>query len=153
MTALGILLLVTGVALLVAEAHLPTAGVLGGIGVIALGGGGWLALTGAGAAVGVAVGLAAVLALVAAAFLVFVVAKVARTRRLGVGGGTTGLIGHVGTVRGAEQVFVNGALWRARPEWHGDDPAELHEGDSVVVERVKGLTLCVRKADPWELEA
>jgi len=27
----------------------------------------------------------------------------------------------------------------------------LHEGDQVVVERVSGLTLCVRKAEEWEL--
>jgi len=31
------------------------------------------------------------------------------------------------------------------------DEGELHEGDRVVVERVDGLTLCVRKAEEWEL--
>src|ERR671922_1423609 len=54
MTALGIALLIVGAALLVAEAHLPTAGVLGLLGVVALGAGGWGALTGVGAAVGLA---------------------------------------------------------------------------------------------------
>ena len=33
-----------------------------------------------------------------------------------------------------------------------DDEA-LHEGDPVVVERVRGLTLSVRRADDWELFA
>ena len=143
MTALGIALLIVGAALLVAEAHLPTAGVLGLFGVAALGVGGWAALTGAGA---VAV------ALVAGGFLLFAGTKVARARRQRIRGGREGLVGHVGTARGADRVFVDGALWQARLSWPGDE-AELHRGDAVVVERVKGLTLCVRKADRWEIEA
>jgi membrane-bound serine protease (ClpP class) len=47
------------------------------------------------------------------------------------------------------QVFVDGALWRARRSW-ADDEKELGEGDSVVVERVSGLTLAVRRAEDWE---
>jgi membrane-bound ClpP family serine protease len=152
MTALGIALLIVGAALLVAEAHLPTAGVLGLFGVVALGAGGWFALTGAGAAAAVAVSVTVAVTLVAAAFLAFVVLQVARTRRGRIRGGPEALVGHVGTARGAGRVFIDGALWQARPSWPGET-AELHAGDPVVVERVKGLTLCVRKADPWELEA
>ena len=152
MTELGLLLLVSGAALLVAEAHLPTVGVLGAFGAIALGAGGWLVLTGAGAAAGIAVGVGVAVVLVTAVFLAIVATKVARTRRTRVRGGPEALVGHVGTARGGERVFVDGALWRARVDWSGEHAA-LHEGDPVVVERVKGLTLCVRKADPWELEA
>ena len=47
----------------------------------------------------------------------------------------------------------DGALWRARHEWPAAESEALHEGDSVVVERVSGLTLCVRRADEWELTA
>ena len=53
----------------------------------------------------------------------------------------------------AGQVFVDGALWRARHDWSPADAEALHEGDPVVVERVSGLTLCVRRADDWELIA
>ena len=133
MTSLGIALLIVGAALLVAEAHLPTAGVLGLFGVAALAFGGWAALTGVGAVAGVAIAVA-----------------VARRQRIR--GGREGLVGHVGTARGADRVFVDGALWQARLSWPGDE-AELHRGDPIVVERVKGLTLCVRKADRWEIEA
>ena len=49
---------------------------------------------------------------------------------------------------GVGQVFVDGALWRARPSVL--EEAELSEGDSVVVERVTGLTLAVRRAEDWE---
>ena len=48
------------------------------------------------------------------------------------------------------QVLVDGALWRARPSWTDGDDA-LGEGDPVVVERVSGLTLSVRKAEDWEV--
>jgi N-methylhydantoinase B len=59
---------------------------------------------------------------------------------------------HLPDVKAVRPVFVDGALWRARLTWPGEH-AELNAGDPVVVERVKGLTLCVRKADRWELEA
>ena len=49
------------------------------------------------------------------------------------------------------QVFVDGALWRARRNWP-DDPEEISAGDAVVVERVSGLTLGVRRAEQWEEE-
>jgi membrane-bound serine protease (ClpP class) len=52
----------------------------------------------------------------------------------------------------AGQVFINGALWRARRRWaDSDDNESLREGDLVVVERVTGLTLSVRRAEEWEL--
>jgi membrane-bound ClpP family serine protease len=152
LTALGIALLIVGAALLVAEAHLPTAGVLGLLGVAALGVGGWAALTGVGAAAGLAIVVAVLVTLVAGGFLVFAGTKVVRARRSRVRGGPEALVGHVGTARDAGRVFVDGALWRARLSWPGDE-TELHRGDQVVVERVKGLTLCVRKADRWEIEA
>jgi membrane protein implicated in regulation of membrane protease activity len=47
------------------------------------------------------------------------------------------------------QVFLDGALWRARL-WTGDEE-RLHRGDPIVVERVDGLTLTVRRAEEWEV--
>jgi membrane-bound serine protease (ClpP class) len=49
------------------------------------------------------------------------------------------------------QVFIDGALWRARRRWAESDGEPLQEGDLVVVERVNGLTLSVRRAEEWEL--
>jgi membrane protein implicated in regulation of membrane protease activity len=46
------------------------------------------------------------------------------------------------------QVFVDGALWRARPCMED----ELSVGDPVVVERVNGLVLSVRRAEEWEVD-
>jgi membrane-bound serine protease (ClpP class) len=53
------------------------------------------------------------------------------------------------------QVFVDGALWRACHEditAGAEDRDERFEpGDRVVVEYARGLTLCVRRAEEWEL--
>jgi membrane protein implicated in regulation of membrane protease activity len=51
------------------------------------------------------------------------------------------------------QVFVDGALWRAQHGWAEMGAGTLREGDPVVVERVDGLTLRVRRAEEWELIA
>lgn len=158
MTALGVSLLVIGAIVIVVEAHVPTLGVLGGPGVIALGVGAMLAISGLGG--GVALGLITALALVAVAGTVLSVSlrKGIAVRNRRVRAGPEGLIGHVGVVRSwadaSGKVLVDGALWHARQSWGSDDEDELgglHQGDSVVVERLSGLTLAVRRAEEWEL--
>ena len=70
--------------------------------------------------------------------------------------GREALVGHVGVVRAGDgpeaQVFLDGSLWRAEPSPVHHE-AELYDGERVVVERVNGLTLCVRKAEEWELSS
>jgi membrane-bound serine protease (ClpP class) len=151
--ALGVILLVLGVVLLLVEAHATTGGLLGAAAVVAAVGG--LAILLIAAGTGSAVGLA-VAAVVGAGGLA-VLAIGARSIRLAQGRrprtGPQALVGHVGVVRstnGQVRVFVDGSLWRARPEWIQEADA-LREGDHVVVEGVSGLTLSVRKAENWEL--
>jgi membrane-bound serine protease (ClpP class) len=48
------------------------------------------------------------------------------------------------------QVFLDGALWRARL-WSPEEDSVLERGDPIVVERVDGLTLTVRRAEDWEV--
>ncbi len=71
-------------------------------------------------------------------------------------GGSEGLIGHIGIVRRPleplGQVLVDGELWRARRSWVEEDEPPPREGDAVVVDQVRGLTLSVRRADVWEVE-
>jgi membrane protein implicated in regulation of membrane protease activity len=148
----GVAFVIVGVALLVAEAHVP-GGVLGVLGGVTLATG--LALAVAGAGAGIAVVIASVLAAGAVAGLWLAVAtrKALATRRLRISSGSEALSGRRGVVRtwdaGAGQVLVDGALWRARNSWPDDEP-ELGVGDAVVVERVNGLTLGVRRAEEWE---
>lgn len=156
MTALAFALLLVGAALVVAEAHVPGGilGVAGGVALIAgaiilssaLGGGAVLAVP-------VAVGLGAA----ATGWALLVTRKAAGARRGRIQAGSEALCGRVGVVRAwsepAGQVFVDGALWRARNGWADAGEEALHEGDLIVVERVSGLTLSVRRAEEWELIA
>jgi membrane-bound ClpP family serine protease len=152
MIEIGVALVLVGVALLVAEAHVPS-GALGAAGGIALAAGAALAIAGAGA--GAAIVVAAILAAlgVAGAWLAVAARKSLATRRLRAASGSEALSGRTGVVRSwngeGGQVFVDGALWRARRSWP-DDKEELGAGDFVVVERVSGLTLGVRRAEEWE---
>jgi membrane-bound serine protease (ClpP class) len=156
MTALGIALLLAGAALVIAEAHVP-GGVLGVAGGIALMLGGVVLIAGLGGGAALAVPVGIGIGVVAAGGALYVARKGRAAGRTRIRSGAEGLCGHVGVVRSWDkpggQVFVDGALWRARHDWPEAEDGELHEGDKVVVERVSGLTLCVRRADEWEVLA
>jgi membrane-bound ClpP family serine protease len=154
MATLSIVLVIVGAALMVAEAHVPSHGVLGTGAAAALTAGVVLALSGAGAAGGavVAVGVTVALAGLALAWLLLV--KSLAARRLAVRSGPRALAGRVATVRTVPapvgQVQLDGALWRARM-WELEGGAPVAEGSAVVVESIDGLTLTVRPAEEWEV--
>jgi membrane-bound ClpP family serine protease len=152
---LGIGLLVAGSALLILEAHVASYGVLGVAGVVAMAAGAALALDAAGAGAVVVVGVALAVALAGGAALLAAARRVALAARGRARTGAEALVGRVGVVRAVPaplgQVFVDGALWRARPVL--EEGEALHPGDQVIVERVTGLTLGVRRAEEWELES
>jgi membrane-bound serine protease (ClpP class) len=156
MITLSFVLLLAGAALVVAEAHVP-GGVLGGAGGLALIAGGVLVIASLGGGALIAVPVAVALGLGAGGWALVAARTAGSARRTQVRAGAEGLCGRIGVVRAwdepAGQVFVDGALWRARLDWAPPEAEALHEGDPVVVERVSGLTLCVRRADEWELTA
>jgi membrane-bound serine protease (ClpP class) len=138
MTELAIALLVAAVFLFIAEAHAPTT-VLGLLGVGCLVGAGF-AWRGAGHDLPVA---AIVIAgVILAGFIVFASRKaIAAHRDQPVRTGWEELVGSVAEVREPldpqGQVFVAGALWRARAS--GEGPIGL--GTRVRIKSVDGLTL------------
>lgn len=150
--AIGVALVLVGAALLVAEAHVPS-GVLGAAGAAALAVGAVLAISAAGGGVAIMVAAVVAAAGVAGLWLAIVARKALASQGLRVRIGSEALSGHLGVVRhwsGRDgQVLVDGALWRARRSWADEDGA-LGEGDPIVVERVSGLTLAVRRAEDWE---
>jgi membrane-bound serine protease (ClpP class) len=157
MTPLIVALILTGAGLLVAEAHVVSFGVLGVAGILALVLAAVLAVgeAGGGAVAGLAVAIP--VAVVLGGLLVVGTRKSLAVRGHKVLGGSEGLIGRIGVVRHAcapeGEVFVSGEIWHARCSALHDedeDPA-LHEGEHVVVERVTGLTLAVRRAEEWEV--
>lgn len=156
MTGFGIALVLVGGVLIVAEAHLPTGGVLGVAGVLGLVGGTVLALDAAGAALALVLVAAVLLAVVAGAALLFAGRRTLEVSRRRPTTGAEGLVGHLGIVRRTPQpvgqVLVDGALWRARLSWtYEEDEPPPAAGEPVVVERVRGLELCVRRAEDWEV--
>jgi membrane-bound ClpP family serine protease len=152
-STLGIVLMLLGAALAAAEAHVQFHGLLGAAAAVAAGSGLALVVAGAGAGIAVALAVGLCLALLAASYALLVLRKGLAATRRRVRSGPEGLIGRVGEVRAAPaplgQVFLDGALWRARV-WAGDEE-KLRRGDPIVVERVDGLTLTVRRAEEWEV--
>ena len=140
---------------MVAEAHVPTHGVLGAgavvastVGVVAT-----ISASGAPGAAVIAAGIA--VAFVGLALTSLLLVKSLAALRLTVRSGRRALLGQVATVRAVPapigQVQLGGALWRARM-WDLDDgSAPVAEGSAVVVESIDGLTLTVRPAEEWEV--
>jgi membrane-bound ClpP family serine protease len=155
MTALGVSLLIVGAIVIVAEAHVPSLGMLGGPGVIAIGVGAVLAISGLGGGLALALIAALLLVSIGIGAVTLSVTKGLAVRRRRVRAGPEGLIGHQGVVRSWAEptgsVLVDGALWRARRSIVDEQGAELHAGDRVVVEHLSGLTVGVRPAEEWEL--
>ena len=150
MSTVGIVLLLLGAVLAAAEAHVPTHGALGSAAAVAFAGGIALVVAGAGLGTAAALAVGLVAGLVAAGYALIVVRKSLAISRRRVRSGAEGLVGRVGEARAAGQVFLDGALWRARV-WPGEEDAALERGDPIVVERVDGLTLTVRRAEEWEV--
>jgi membrane-bound ClpP family serine protease len=153
--ALTVLLLTSGVALVVAELVVPAHGVLATTGVAAVIAGLVLAMLGAIGGIIAALILAApvIAGLCALALLALRLVVAADGQRARCG--AEGLIGHVGVVRRpldpTGHVAVDGELWRARRSLASEEEAP-EAGEPVIVDRVDGLTLSVRRAEVWELE-
>jgi membrane-bound serine protease (ClpP class) len=139
-----------GVALLLAELLLPTGGVLAILGAAGLVAGGVLALqsdSGGADYIGPAL---ITLGVLSAITFFFVARKVVEAHRdTPVRTGSEELIGAIAETRSTldpeGQVWIEGALWRARLA-NGTGAVRL--GDKVRVEAIEGLTLVVRPESP-----
>jgi membrane-bound serine protease (ClpP class) len=146
-TVAGVLLLVLGVAMIVAEAHLPTHGILGASGVAALIASGLLLYDTNTSAFEISPVVVVIVGLLLGGLLALAIQKAVQARREPKRTGWEEMIGAIGEVRErldpVGQVFVQGALWRAElMDGHGDR-RELDRGSRVRVESVEGLTLHV----------
>ena len=141
--AIGVVLLVLAVILFVAEAHLPTGGFVGVAGIGALIAGGLLLFEPEGGGSTVSPWVAVPVAIVLGGGLLFVGGRVLAARRQGFRTGEDELLGSAAMVRTdidpVGQVFVEGALWRARSA----DGSPIAAGAEVTVEEIDGLTLVV----------
>jgi membrane-bound serine protease (ClpP class) len=133
--------------LLLAEAVLPTGGILGAVGVLGFFAAGIIALANGGSEADWIGGAFIALAVAAAIVLWIVARKVyAAQRHQPVRGGIEEMVGTSAEARtavdaGGGRVFTRGAIWSARLA-EGSGPAKA--GSRVVIEAVDGLTLVVR---------
>lgn len=145
---LFVLVALVGVALLLAELLLPTGGVLAALGAAGLIAGGVIALTADSdsSAADWAGPALITLGILSAVSFYFIGRKVLEAHRdQPVRAGHEELIGAPAEVRTSldpeGQVWIEGALWRARLRGDGEP---LRPGDRVTVEAIEGLTLLVR---------
>lgn len=140
----GLALLLLGAAMLVAEAFLPTFGVLGVGGLVAFLIGSLFLFDRDGTGIAVDRSLVATVGGGVALVMLVIATLVVRSQRARVHGGSEGMIGEVGVVRRAlapsGTVVVRGEHWNAVSE------APVAPGASVEVVSVDGLTLRVRPA-------
>jgi membrane-bound serine protease (ClpP class) len=153
-TVAGILLLIFGIAMIVAEAHLPTHGILGASGVAALIAGGLLLYDTNSSAFGISAPVVVAVGLILGGLLAFAVERAVQARTQPKRTGWEEMVGAVGEVRQTldpvGQIFVQGALWRAQLGGPNGDGRTLERGSRVRVESVEGLTLQVRPLESGE---
>jgi membrane-bound serine protease (ClpP class) len=142
----GVLLLLLAMALIVAEAHLATGGALGIAGVAALVASGLLLYDTDSEAFGASPPVVVATAVLVGGLLAFATQRVVAAHRVEpVRTGWEEMVGAEGDVRlplePVGQVFVEGALWRARGAEEG---TRIGVGNRVRVQSVEGLTLVVR---------
>jgi membrane-bound serine protease (ClpP class) len=155
---IGVLLLVAGVAMIIGEAHLPTYGILGASGVVALIASGLLLYDTNTSAFDVSPVVVIFVGLLLGGSLAFAVERAVRARRQPKRTGWEEMVGSIGVVREpldpVGQIFIQGALWRAELAGTNGDRRQLERGSRVRVESVEGLTLYVSPAGAEEaLEA
>ncbi len=142
----GLALLVLGVALLVAEAFLPTFGLLGVGGLVAFLIGSLFLFDTAGTGVAVDRSLVFGVGGTVAGIMLVVATLVLRSQRARVTHGTAGMVGERGVAQGrlapVGTVLVRGEYWTA------ESADVVNEGDPVEVTGVQGLRLRVRRAGP-----
>ena len=137
----GVALALLGVAMLGAEAFVPSFGILGLAGIAALVAGSILLMDGDVPGFTVAWGLIAGVAAASGILFTTVLTLAVRSRRRAVVSGREGMIGAAGPVvhwSGHEgSVRVHGEVWRARAR------RALHPGQRIRVSEIDGLTLVV----------
>jgi membrane-bound serine protease (ClpP class) len=146
----GVALIVMGVALLVVEGFVTSHGLVGLSGVIALSAGGLLLFRTPGSDMGVSPLVVLTISVLFGGGLAVLATKVVAARHRPVaaaGAGLAGMAGREAVVRTPldpdGQVFIDGALWQAEAE---NGAAAI--GETVIVQRVEGLTLHVATTGP-----
>lgn len=140
----GVILILFGVGLMILDAFTPTNGILTTGGVVSLLIGSFTLFNIPNRAVGLSWTTIFLTVGTVTALFLFIISKALLIQRKKPVTGRIGLIGEVGIARSAldpvGKVFVHGEYWDART-----DEGTIEPGERVVVERVEGRTLIVRR--------
>jgi membrane-bound serine protease (ClpP class) len=134
----GVLLILLGIFLFIADAHVTTHGALTLAGLVSLAAGMLLLFHNAPAPYKTSFPLVISVAVVLGAFWAVLIAKAVRAKRQPVRVGAQLMIGEVGEVRDG-LVYVDGALWQA----HTAGGEQLRDGEAVRIVARDGLVLTV----------
>lgn len=139
----GLAMIILGIGLLVAEAFLPSFGILGIGGVISLGLGSLLLFDVQGSDLSVSPGIVIATVGTMSAFVLLVGYLVVKSQRRPATLGYEGLLGEIGEVRQrvdlTGKVFVHGEFWNAKAD------EEIGVGEKVVVVGHEGMALKVKR--------
>lgn len=141
----GLGLILLGVALMVAEAFVPSFGALGIGGVIAFVIGSVILMDTDIPGFGVSLSLIGAIALFSGGMFAVIITMAIRSRRRPVVSGREEMIGALGEVMSD---FDKEGLIRVHSEiWHAKTPVPLKKGEKVIVTKLDGLMLWVEKGD------
>jgi membrane-bound serine protease (ClpP class) len=140
----GILLLLLGLGLLIAELFVPSFGILGVGGIISFVLGSLFLFDAPVEELAIDRGIIVTAALCVSAFMLFVGTLAVRTWGQRPASGQEGMIGEVGEVR--ERIAPRGKVWLHGEYWTAESDEELEVGQKVRVVSVNHMVVRVRKA-------
>ncbi|MCS6924461.1 MAG: nodulation protein NfeD [Candidatus Binatia bacterium] len=139
----GLLLILLGIGLLVAELFLPSFGILGVGGIVSFVLGSLFLFDAPDSELVVDRGMITTVALCISAFMLFVATLAVRAWRQRPVSGLEGLIGEVGVVR--ERLAPRGKVWVHGEYWNAESDEEIEEGQKVRVVGMDRMVLRVRR--------
>lgn len=137
----GLALILLGFALIVAEAFVPSFGILGLGGIAAFSFGAIMMFDTGVPGFGISLTFVVTFAVLTGAALLLLVSYVMKLHRRGAVSGQGSIVGGTGTAM--EDFTVEGRVWLEGEAWHAVTNAPVQKDEEVVVRRLEGLTLYV----------
>lgn len=147
----GLALIVVGLALITAEAFVPSFGALGLGGIVAIVFGSIMMFDSGIPGFGISVAFVVGMALVAGLFLYWLVSYLVKLRKRGAVTGTESIVG--GTGEAMESFVGAGKIWLEGESWAVHSAVPIEKGQAVIVQSMTGLILQVAPAQETESAA
>ena len=138
----GLALIVLGFALIVAEAFVPSFGILGLGGIAAFSFGAIMMFDTGVPGFGISITFVVIFAVLTGAALLLIASYVMKLHRRGAVSGKGSIVGGIGTAM--DDFTVEGRVWLEGEAWHAVSSAPVRKDEEVVVRRLEGLTLHVQ---------